>query len=131
MSKKAAKMELVKVAASQIQSGNIYRTDNLARMDESIDALQTVLDNLVRNVDVDNIKCDTLADVYKLSIAVTGLTRARTEHEKLKMEVSGLVNEAADKLRAEIRDLMDSEPELAFKLRDIIAKAQQNLAKAE
>jgi hypothetical protein len=107
--------------------GAVYQNDNLERMDSSINALQALIDGIVKDIDPVKIKCETVGDIHKLSNAVSNLSRARTEQEKLRLEAVCLVNEASQNLKAAIQHEMRNEPELIVRLREVISRAEDNL----
>ena len=103
------------------------RNENLERIDQSIDALQSTINGLVNNIKPENMACENVGDLYKLSIALSSLARARVESEKYKLEASGMFDRACQLLAQEIRHLIGTDPELYFKLLKVVNVAEGNL----
>ncbi len=108
-------------------SSGVFRTAAQVRMDETVEQLQGVLDSLIRRIDLDRIECENVSDIHKLSIAVSGLSRAATEASKLKLEAVNQFERAkaewVDEMKGSIRD----RPDLVMELRKLAAKATEKV----
>ncbi|MFA6221445.1 MAG: hypothetical protein WC647_03950 [Desulfomonilaceae bacterium] len=115
----------------QIRLGSgVFRTAAQERMDETVEQLQGVLDSLIRRIDPDRIECENVSDVHKLSIAVSGLSRASTEASKLKLESQNQYHRAMREWIEQMRDdLRDEHPELVLRLQEIAAGAAEKVSK--
>ena len=121
----AKKKDLMVMGARPINDA--CRNENLERLDASIDTLQGTINALVASIKPENMACENVGDLYKLSIALSSLARARVESEKYKLEASGMFDRACALLKEEVRHLVGTDPELYFKLRKVITAAERNL----
>jgi hypothetical protein len=120
--------ERLKSLQTRLNSG-VFRSPAMEKMDASIDQLQGVIDNLIQNIDPDKIECTSIGDIYKLGIATAGLSRAKAENEKLKLEAENQYQRAMDEFREQIRADLADYPEVAMKLRQIASEAAKKLSK--
>ena len=98
-------------------------SEELKALNDSIKKCQDVIVDLISKVDPDKIKIENTNDIYKLSNALSGLSRARVESEKVFLEMNGLVALAGEKIIEEIRLGLADHPELMAELEPIMQAA--------
>ena len=106
---------------------SIYKSDALESIDRSINQLQSVIDGVVKDIDPSQIKCETVSDIYKLSNALSALSRAKTEKERLTVEASGMLDVASKELYREIQKIMKFNPKLSDELAEVVKEARTNV----
>lgn len=95
----------------------------LRELNAAIKQAQTLIMDIMSNVEGKNIKIESTNDIYKLSNSLSGLARARNEIERTTLEMSGLVALAGEKIIDEIRLGLIDHPEIWSQLEPIIEGA--------
>lgn len=98
-------------------------SEELKSLNDAIRKTQDLIIDIISKVDPDKIKIENTNDIYKLSNALSGLSRARVESEKVFLEMNGLVGLAGEKIIDEIRLGLADHPELMSQLEPIMAAA--------
>ncbi len=108
----------------------VSRSPGMDRMERSLDEIQALIDSTIRSVSLEDLKCESVADLYKLAIASSSVSRARTESEKLKLEAT----DQYERARREVQEYIELEfaafPELRDKVFRIEQVAAAKLARA-
>lgn len=65
--------------------------------------------------------------LYKLANAQTGLLRATLESRRFELESGGAIILAEERIKAELKQLLASEPELVARVHELAAQARSNV----
>jgi hypothetical protein len=95
------------------------------KLDKSLAAAQTRVEQVLNQVDSSTIKVASANDFYKVVVASAALVRSRVELERWQAEKMGFLSEAAEMLSAEIRMRLASRPDLIEQIRDVIGAATE------
>ena len=95
-------------------------------LEKGISLCQAKVDSLCK-LDPDEVDAN---QIYKISNAITGLTRAKIESRRWDAERSGMLLQAQSMIETKIRELMAGRPELAQQLLDVVGEARRELEKA-
>jgi len=124
----------LKALQTRLDSG-VFRSAGMEKMESTISEMQDGLDRLLATVDWDNLKCESIADIYKLGITVSGLSRARTESEKLKADFEGQYTRAYQDMDFELSKVLEKNPtlqaELTEHLRKVYSKKIKKVVKSK
>ncbi len=110
--KERLRAEGVKAAVEVTNSG-------MERLNDLISKMADVCDGLIEGMDR-TPSSETVNQAYKLGQTISGLTRARTDLEKLRLETQGLHDKAFRSVQEHIRAELQGRPELVGELLEIL-----------
>lgn len=113
----------LRVAAAAKQDYQL--SPDLDLMNGSIETLRSTIDKLIQDIKAGkSVDPGSVNSVYKLSNSLSGLSRARTEIEKVKLEGFQLYNLAAQQILCNMRGLLAEYPQLSEAIEDLIERSQ-------
>jgi hypothetical protein len=92
---------------------------SLERLNDLISKMADLCDGLIDGMDR-TPSVETVNSVYKIGQTIAGLTRARTDLEKLRLETEGLHDRAFRSVQEHIRAELQGRPELVSELLEIM-----------
>ena len=121
--------ERLKSLQTRLSTG-VFRSATMEQMDGSLSEIQHAIDTALRNCDLESLKCESVTDLYKLSIASAGIARAKIESEKLKLEATDQYERARAEIQEYIRREFEAFPELRAKVARVEQLSAAKLARA-
>ncbi|MFA6224383.1 MAG: hypothetical protein WC647_18945 [Desulfomonilaceae bacterium] len=91
----------------------------MERLNDLISKMADLCDGLIDGMDR-TPSVETVNSVYKIGQTIAGLTRARTDLEKLRLETEGLHDRAFRSVQAHIRAELQGRPELVSELLEVM-----------
>jgi hypothetical protein len=107
-----------KVRAQGVNATVELSNPSMERLNDLISKMADVCDGLIEGMDR-TPSSETVNSVYKIGQTIAGLTRARTDLEKLRLETQGLHQKAYSSIQAHIRAQLQGRPELVAELIEI------------
>jgi hypothetical protein len=102
-------------------------SSGLERLNDLISKMADLCDGLIETMDR-TPSAETVNSVYKIGQTIAGLTRARTDLEKLRLETQGLHDRACASIKAEIQTSLQGHPELVGALLEIVDSVHDQIA---
>lgn len=106
----------------------ICRSPAQEGLDTSLDRLQSILDQLLAQLDPSRLEVESVSDLYKVSIALTGLKRAHTEAEKARLDAEDHHQKALAEFQDQLRQDLRDHPELVSQLKKLAHAAAEKVA---
>ncbi|MGC8604769.1 MAG: hypothetical protein ACP5VS_13960 [Desulfomonilaceae bacterium] len=91
----------------------------MERLNDLISKMADLCDGLIDGMDR-TPSSETVNSVYKIGQTIAGLTRARTDLEKLRLETQGLHQKALASVQAHLRNELQGHPELVNGLLEVM-----------
>ncbi len=98
----------------------------MERLNGLISKMADVCDALIEGMDR-TPSSETVNSVYKLGQTIAGLTRARTDLEKLRLETEGLHDKAFRSVQEHLRNELQGHPELVGELLEIMDNVHEKM----
>lgn len=117
--KERLRTEGVKAAVEVTNSG-------MERLNDLISKMADVCDGLIEGMDR-TPSSETVNQAYKLGQTIAGLTRARTDLEKLRLETQGLHDKAFRSVQEHIRCELQGRPELVGELLEVLESVHEKM----
>jgi hypothetical protein len=117
----------LKALQTRLDTG-IFRSPREQALDSSLDTLQGILDSILAQLDPSTLVVESVSDLYKVSIAVTGLKRAHLESEKFRLDAEDRHEKAYLEFKDQLRLDLCEHPELQAQLRQIAENAAKKVA---
>lgn len=109
--------------------GDYGQSPDLDSMNSSIELLRSVIHELVQDIKQGKpVDPDSINSIYKLSNSLSGLSRARNETEKTRLETHQLYHLAGQELLTHMRNWLSEYPELDATVQTLI---DRSVAEAE
>ena len=89
----------------------------------ALDKLQTVL----QSIDADTIRINDSKGLYNISNSLAGTARIIADLERASRERETLIQETGELLKAELRQLLNQQPELLEEIYQVLNKAESRL----
>jgi hypothetical protein len=99
----------------------------MERLNDLISKMAYLCDGLIETMDR-TPSPETVNAVYKIGQTIAGLTRARTDLEKLRLETQGLHQKAFASVQAHLRNELQGHPELVSELLEIMDTVHDRIA---
>ena len=93
----------------------------------ALDKLQTVL----KSIDAEAIQVDDSKGLYNISNSLAGTARIIADLERASRERETLIQETAELMKIELRQLLSQQPELLEELYQVLNKAESRLQLSE
>ena len=107
-----------------VARGDYPTSPDMDKLGGSIETLRGTIDELIQDIKAGRpVDPDAVNSVYKLSNSLSGLARARTEIEKVKMEGFQVYRLAGESILHGIRDLLSEYPELDTQIQTLVERA--------
>jgi len=116
----------LKALQTRLDTG-IFRSPREQALDSSLDTLQGILGQILKRIDPNKFEVENINDAYKLTLALTGLKRAFSEDEKLKLDHEDVYEKACVELTDSFREAMKGHPELVDKIRKIVGETAEQV----
>ena len=107
-----------RLRAEGVKAGVEVTNSGMERLNDLISKMADVCDGLIEGMDR-TPSSETVNQAYKLGQTIAGLTRARTDLEKLRLETQGLHDRAFRSVQDHIRAELQGRPELVAELIEI------------
>ena len=113
-----------KMRTMAVARGDYPTSPDMDKLGGSIETLRGTIDELIQDIKAGRpVDPDAVNSVYKLSNSLSGLARARTEIEKVKMEGFQVYRLAGESILHGIRDLLSEYPELDTQIQTLVERA--------
>lgn len=93
----------------------------------ALDKLQTVL----KSIDADTIRINDSKGLYNISNSLAGTARIIADLERASRERETLIEETAELMKIELRQLLNQQPELLEEMYQVLNKAESRLQLSE
>ncbi|MGO8819731.1 MAG: hypothetical protein ACLQO6_00660 [Desulfomonilaceae bacterium] len=107
-----------KVRAQGVNATVELTDPGMERLNDLISKMADLCDGLIETMDR-TPSAETVNAAYKIGQTIAGLTRARTDLEKLRLETQGLHQKAFSSIQEHIRAQLQGRPELVAELIEI------------
>ncbi|MDA8407360.1 MAG: hypothetical protein M0T73_10960 [Deltaproteobacteria bacterium] len=107
-----------KLRAAGVNATVELTNSGMERLNDLISKMADVCDGLIEGMDR-TPSSETVNQVYKIGQTIAGLTRARTDLEKLRLETKGLHQKAFSSIQEQIRVQLQGRPELVAELIEV------------
>ena len=98
----------------------------MERLNDLISKMADLCDGLIDTMDR-TPSSETVNSAYKIGQTIAGLTRARTDLEKLRLETQGLHKKAFESVQDHLRNELQGHPELVSSLREVMDTVDQKM----
>lgn len=113
-----------KLRALATSRGDYHQSPDLDKMNDSIELLRSVIHELVLAVkEGQSINPEHANTIYKLSNSLSGLSRARNEAEKTRLETHQLYALAGSEILNNMRNWLCEFPQLDEAIQELIEKS--------
>ena len=117
--KEKARGEGVSATVELINPGMERLNDLISKMADLCDGLIDTMDRTPSS--------ETVNAAYKIGQTIAGLTRARTDLEKLRLETQGLHKKAFESVQDHLRNELQGHPELVSGLLEVMDTVDQKM----
>lgn len=90
------------------------------RLHATLDRAEQVFSAILDSVEVEQVKVSDPNSLYKVSVALSSLIRARTELLRWETEQEEVVNLALERLKAEVKAALADKPQLVEQVLEVI-----------
>jgi hypothetical protein len=116
---KASPTRKEKLRAEGVHSQVELTNPSLERLNDLISKMADLCDGLIDTMDR-TPSSETVNAAYKIGQTIAGLTRARTDLEKLRLETEGLHKKAFESVQDHLRNELQGHPALVSELLEIM-----------